>query len=436
MTTDCIINGDFTINSYVDKNGTPADPSDDVLLRSVLIIDPGVTFEVTGDINIKGGSTIIASGSSSIIVGDSLKETLNSTGENLISGGNYTIAGSITEEKGGDFTLDNVTMIATNLTSIDGGSLITISNGSDITLTGDLNNTEDLTIDASYLEVGGDLNATGGDVITITNGGELVVTNDVNMNGGGITIDVNGASSVDIGGDVSSNDGGNEINIDDDSGVAVGGSFTGTDVSDVNVTGGGDPTACLTGGCCGNAATCSIILPVSLVSFDYQLAQDYVELKWTTATELNNDFFTIEKSYDGINFSHLKNVSGNGTTNEPITYSLIDPSHYSQHVYYRLSQTDFDGTHENLGTVLASASTLRTDASVYPNPLAVGDELNLLIPFEALEWSIITLTGQLVSSGGTNGETTIKLSDVRPGTYLLRIKSGEFQYNKRLIITE
>lgn len=84
-------------------------------------------------------------------------------------------------------------------------------------------------------------------------------------------------------------------------------------------------------------------LPVELVSFDAQNEGPAVRLTWTTATEQNNDFFTLERSSDGLYFEPFATVNGAGNSSFTIDYNHLDEDPLSGLSYYRLKQTDFDG---------------------------------------------------------------------------------------------
>lgn len=88
-------------------------------------------------------------------------------------------------------------------------------------------------------------------------------------------------------------------------------------------------------------------LPVSLLDFDaYLNDKNQVELVWITASELNNDFFTIERSGEDLNFIAIENIPGKGTTNETNQYNFFDSKPLNGLSYYRLKQTDYDGRTE------------------------------------------------------------------------------------------
>ncbi|MES2588895.1 MAG: T9SS type A sorting domain-containing protein [Bacteroidota bacterium] len=89
---------------------------------------------------------------------------------------------------------------------------------------------------------------------------------------------------------------------------------------------------------------CIIPLPMELIDFSANLnTQKTVDLTWETISERDNDYFTVDKSTDGVNWSFLKTVDGSGTTTELKNYNVTDEHPSFGINYYRLRQTDFDG---------------------------------------------------------------------------------------------
>lgn len=85
-------------------------------------------------------------------------------------------------------------------------------------------------------------------------------------------------------------------------------------------------------------------LPVAFVSFDGKNEGDKNNLKWVTSSEHNNDFFTLEKSVDGKVFEEIGKVAGAGNSTQEIYYSFDDADYRNEINYYRLKQTDYDGS--------------------------------------------------------------------------------------------
>jgi len=115
---------------------------------------------------------------------------------------------------------------------------------------------------------------------------------------------------------------------------------------------------------------CIESLPIELKGFtaNYVENRRYSILEWTTASELNNDYFEILKSTDGINWILLDTIKGNGTTTQESRYRYIDYNlKISEIVYYKLRQVDFDGASETFGPI--SLQVIIDEIILYPNPV-------------------------------------------------------------------
>jgi uncharacterized repeat protein (TIGR01451 family) len=98
---------------------------------------------------------------------------------------------------------------------------------------------------------------------------------------------------------------------------------------------------------------CDIPLPIELLSFTPQIKPDRIDLLWTTGTEINNDYFTLERSRDLYGWDILGFVPGAGNSSVPLSYSFSDMQPLDGLAYYRLKQTDFDGKFEYFGPIAA-----------------------------------------------------------------------------------
>ena len=85
------------------------------------------------------------------------------------------------------------------------------------------------------------------------------------------------------------------------------------------------------------------ILPVELISFNGRPKIKSIDLQWVTASEINNDYFTVEKSTNGIDFKEMTDINGRGTTTLHSFYNWADESPNDGLNYYRLLQVDFNG---------------------------------------------------------------------------------------------
>ncbi len=92
-------------------------------------------------------------------------------------------------------------------------------------------------------------------------------------------------------------------------------------------------------------------LPINLLSFKAKKMKDKVELSWKTSSEINNNYFTIEKSIDGYMYQEIGRVSGAGNSSQILNYSFFDDNPFRGVTYYRLSQTDYNGESETFPVV-------------------------------------------------------------------------------------
>lgn len=108
-------------------------------------------------------------------------------------------------------------------------------------------------------------------------------------------------------------------------------------------------------------------LPINLIHFDAEpINNTYVQINWKTASEINNDYFTVERSQHGNNWNVIDQVEGAGNSSYPIDYSTIDNNPHSGISYYRLRQTDFNGIYTY--SKIVPVEIINTVISAYPNP--------------------------------------------------------------------
>jgi hypothetical protein len=117
------------------------------------------------------------------------------------------------------------------------------------------------------------------------------------------------------------------------------------------------------------------VLPVELLSFDAKPVDDNVILNWSTASEINNNYFEVEKSNDGKKFKTFQFVSGAGNSTIQNDYSTVDESPSPGINYYRLKQVDFDGT-ISYSPIVAVEINSSNVFYVMPNPAI--DKLELV----------------------------------------------------------
>lgn len=183
-------------------------------------------------------------------------------------------------------------------------------------------------------------------------------------------------------------------------------------------------------------------LPIELVSFTAGANNNgEVVLNWITAIEINNDYFTIERSTDGINFEEVARIAGAGSSTVTNTYTTIDNQPASGLSYYRLKQTDFDGTFEysNTVSVKIGATEPTVQISVYPNPANVGQQIQVNISDTKTDYSIEVFelgSGKLIYSGLTigNHHQLDMPEGLAVGAYLVRVASNAEVQNHKLFV--
>ncbi|MCX6182410.1 MAG: autotransporter-associated beta strand repeat-containing protein [Bacteroidetes bacterium] len=118
-------------------------------------------------------------------------------------------------------------------------------------------------------------------------------------------------------------------------------------------------------------------LPVKLVSFTGEKGKNFNELFWITASEINSDYFEIQRSSDAINFESIGTVKGAGNYNDILSYTFVDYEQPSGTSYYRLKQYDYDGQNEtfNIVAIDNNSSEFKMNA-LFPNPTSASMTVN------------------------------------------------------------
>ncbi|MDD2984222.1 MAG: T9SS type A sorting domain-containing protein [Crocinitomicaceae bacterium] len=111
-------------------------------------------------------------------------------------------------------------------------------------------------------------------------------------------------------------------------------------------------------------------LPIELISFDATANQNQVDLSWMTGSEKNNDFFTIERTVDGIVYEEVTKIEGQGNSSSKTSYEYTDARPLSGISYYRLKQTDYNGESEVFEVKSVNIERGELVSNVYPNPTA------------------------------------------------------------------
>ena len=188
-------------------------------------------------------------------------------------------------------------------------------------------------------------------------------------------------------------------------------------------------------------------LPVEFVDFTAKYANEKVALAWATASELNNDYFEVQRSTDGATFEVIGKVKGTGNSNSVINYDYTDHPPLSGLVYYRLRQVDFDGQFEfsDIVSVIIPVIGEPLQAYIVPNP-TTKDDINVQVITQNQESkvtiSLADLYGHVLlnftkdASELHKGINLKTISGLPAGIYIILIQQDNQTVRKRVIVKE
>jgi hypothetical protein len=175
-------------------------------------------------------------------------------------------------------------------------------------------------------------------------------------------------------------------------------------------------------------------LPIHLLNFEARVEKDVVELIWMTGSEINNDYFTIEKSKDGSAWEEAERIPGAGNSTSNLYYKITDNSPYHGLSYYRLKQTDFDGkvSYSDAKKVYVADDN---NILVYPNP--ASDQITVMASdIEDVQSYICNLVGQQIKlpAKGESGQTIFDTSSLPSGMYWLLNEVDGYVFSKKIVV--
>lgn len=178
-------------------------------------------------------------------------------------------------------------------------------------------------------------------------------------------------------------------------------------------------------------------LPIELLFFKASKGLNKISLSWATSSELNFDYFVIEKSSDGKVFQSIAQVKGNGTTNERKDYSFEDEKPYIGKNYYRMKSVDFDGYTEVFNILMVDFDGSK-GFSVSPNPsdgVTFTAETNFIPVSKAYVAIYSTLGSEIARFEVTGSKSFLSLPvKLESGVYYAKFISSELTSTNRVMV--
>lgn len=201
------------------------------------------------------------------------------------------------------------------------------------------------------------------------------------------------------------------------------------------------PTFNVSGSCgpAGSGLCAESALPIELLSFGVYESNGMMRVNWATASEINNDYFTLERSSDGLSYQSIATVAGAGNSSEELEYSYVDRNPLFGRSYYRLKQTDFDGASETFAPVAVDFTSLSNGDITFTNPVRSGEEVTVYAntdETENLKLIVFNMVGEKIIDQNFSGVSySFQLdADVRPGIYFVKISSVSTEKTGRLVV--
>ncbi len=370
---------------------------------ATLNISSGKTLTINGNMTVGGGSTINISGN--LVVTGNI--TLNAD-FNILPGGSVTVNGSMFVAS------SNYLNIGTNVAGPPYADLIIKTNLVQ-------QNSGDVTVNRNgRVAVFGNVtdSGNGGTFLKVNNGGQMYVNGNIGYSGGGSDIVNNNTVSP--------------------YGLYVNGTTSNTGGGATTTSNKGNKTTMQTTNPTFYSWVAAIPgspLPVTLVFFQVKrVSASGVELAWATASEKNFDYFVVESSEDGVQFTSVGRVNGHGNSEVRNDYSFVVANPKIGRSYYRLKSVDFDGYTEIFHVVTANYEAAKSVA-IFPNPV-VDSNLNVNFNYD-VEGAIVSITdmsGMEVARYTINGSENLLTLSLDPGTYVVKVSSTDANTVMRIVV--
>ena len=180
-------------------------------------------------------------------------------------------------------------------------------------------------------------------------------------------------------------------------------------------------------------------LPIQLTSFNVACVNNAAVISWTSATETNNDYYTVERTTDGITYETVATVKGAGNSSTPLNYSATDYNPLPSTSYYRLSQTDLDGNTTHFASIIfqgCNLSGISIDAFNSNGNIVVRISAEVADSYSV---ALVNTLGQSILQEVKNlpqgyNEFILNPCALSKGIYLINIRSERANYNRKLVL--
>jgi hypothetical protein len=172
----------------------------------------------------------------------------------------------------------------------------------------------------------------------------------------------------------------------------------------------------------------AIPLPVEFISFTAKkVSNTSALLKWQTANEVNNNYFEVERSLDGVNFIKIGNVKAAENAQNTESYQYLDNSITAGkvNVFYRIKQVDVNGKTASTNIQAVNFNQAKEEIKIYPNPVNNLLNIELTSDSETAQITIIDAMGKVVLSTSIHQNTSLNLGELASGIYSITIISNE-----------
>jgi len=180
---------------------------------------------------------------------------------------------------------------------------------------------------------------------------------------------------------------------------------------------------------CPGLLTSINVLPIELKSFDLVIIEDQTKVIWTTASETNNDYFSIERSADGTSFDAIGEIKGAGNSNTSVSYEFTDAKPLVGINYYRIKQTDFDGKFSYTDIKSVRHNTF---GNLNITPRTTEGRLQITTDAEDYSIDVYNVAGQQVKSyPSLSLDQTISIDELTAGLYYIKVNvDGQVETTK------